>query len=238
MSSAGDDAPMTGTGLRWPTTAPRSGPVSLRAFHEADVVMVEELATDPYVPLIGSLPAHADTVAALAWIERQHARLAEDIGFSFCIADEQDRPLGFAGLWTRGSPGGRVTVGYAVRPSARGSGVATRALKALTALHCPACTASSCTSNRTTSPPDEPPSAPATCTRECCASTRRLAIGDATCACTPLFVGTGLRSRKVRTRALSLALTANARSTVYRSAGPLAASPTCSSSREACIMLG
>lgn len=95
--------------------------------------MVEELATDPYVPLIGSLPAHADAVAATAWIGRQHARLAEAVGFSFCIADEQDQPLGFAGLWTRGLPGGRATAEYAVRPSARGRGLAAHALRALTA---------------------------------------------------------------------------------------------------------
>jgi len=124
---------VTGSELRWPQTSPRSGPVSLRAFRSSDVPMVEELATDPYVPLIGSLTAHADAAAAAAWIERQHARLAENTGFSFCIADEQDQPLGFAGLWTRGLPGGRATAGYAVRPSARGHGVATHALKALTA---------------------------------------------------------------------------------------------------------
>jgi [ribosomal protein S5]-alanine N-acetyltransferase len=124
---------MTSSELRWPQTNPRSGPVILRAFHSSDASMVEELATDPYVPLIGSLPAHADTAAAAAWIGRQHARLAENIGFSFCIADEQDQPLGFAGLWTRGLPGGRATAGYAVRPSARGRGIATHALKALTA---------------------------------------------------------------------------------------------------------
>jgi ribosomal-protein-alanine N-acetyltransferase len=124
---------VTGHELRWPLTDPRSGPVSLRAFRSSDVPMVEELATDPYVPLIGSLPAHADTAAAAAWIGRQHARLAEGVGFSFCIADEQDQPLGFAGLWTRGLAGGRATAGYAVRASARGRGVATCALKAMTA---------------------------------------------------------------------------------------------------------
>lgn len=128
-----DDAAVSRSKLRWPQTNPRSGPVSLRTFHSSDVSMVKELATDPYVPLIGSLPAHADTAAAAAWIQRQHGRLAEDVGFSFCIADEQDHPLGFAGLWTKGLPGGRATAGYAVRPSARGHGVATHALKALTA---------------------------------------------------------------------------------------------------------
>ena len=123
---------MTESGLRWPTTNPRSGSVSLREFYDSDVPMVQELATDPYVPLIGSLPAHADSSAALAWIERQRTRLPEGVGFSFCIADDRDRPLGFAGLWTRGLPGGRATAGYAVAPSARGQGVAADALKALT----------------------------------------------------------------------------------------------------------
>ena len=95
--------------------------------------MVEELATDPYLPLTGSLPAQAAPAAALAWIERQRARLAEGVGFSFCVVDDQDRPLGVAGLWTRGLSGGRATAGYAVRPSARGGGVAGHALRALTA---------------------------------------------------------------------------------------------------------
>lgn len=123
---------MTDSALRWPTTSPRFGSVSLREFYDSDVTMVQELATDPYVPLIGSLPAGADVAAALAWIGRQRTRLPEGIGFSFCIADDLSRPLGFAGLWTRGLPGGRATAGYAVAPSARGHGVATDALKALT----------------------------------------------------------------------------------------------------------
>ncbi len=127
-----DDPAMTSTELRWPPSAPKSGPVSLRAFRDSDAIMVQELATDAYVPLIGSLPADADPAAALAWIARQHDRLVENVGFSFCIAGEQDQPLGSAGLWTRGLPGGRATAGYAVRPSARGGGTATHALRALT----------------------------------------------------------------------------------------------------------
>lgn len=127
------DARVNESELRWPTTNPTWGRARLRAFTETDVAMVRELATDPYVPLIGSLPAHADTAAALAWIDRQRARLAAEVGFSFCIADEHDRPLGFVGLWTRDFAAGRATAGYAVRPSARGHGVAVDALNALTA---------------------------------------------------------------------------------------------------------
>ncbi len=82
---------MTRSGLHWPETNPRSGPVSLRAFRFSDVPMVEEMATDPYVPLIGSLPAGADASAAAP-------------------------------------PPGTPSA-----PSARGRGVATHALRALTA---------------------------------------------------------------------------------------------------------
>ena len=121
------------TDLRWPETPPCSGPVRLRAFRAGDVAMVEELATDPYVPLIGSLPAHAGPAAAQDWITRQQGRLAEGAGFSFCVAGEQDEPLGSAGLWLRDLAAGRSSAGYAVRPSARGRGVAGHALVALTA---------------------------------------------------------------------------------------------------------
>ena len=123
---------MTGSELRWPSTNPAWGRVSLRAFTEGDLPMVQELATDPYVPQIGSLPADADAAAGLAWVARQRARLDEGVGFSFCIADKHDRAIGFAGLWTRGLVGGRATAGYAVSPSVRGCGFAVDALKALT----------------------------------------------------------------------------------------------------------
>jgi len=66
---------------------PEHGRVRLRAFTDADVAMVQNLATDHYVPLVGSLPAHASPAQALAWIERQHGRLTEGAGFSFCVTD-------------------------------------------------------------------------------------------------------------------------------------------------------
>lgn len=84
----------------WPTIPVAHGPVVLRAFADADVPMVEELATDPYVPTIGSLPANANHQDALDWIERQRGRLAEGLGFSFAIAEAgTDRAVGGIGLW-------------------------------------------------------------------------------------------------------------------------------------------
>ncbi|HEY0532409.1 MAG TPA: hypothetical protein VGD29_12525 [Actinoplanes sp.] len=67
--------------------APAYGSVVLRPFADRDVPMVMELATDPYLPLIGSLSASADADQALAFIERQRGRLAEGAGLSFAVAD-------------------------------------------------------------------------------------------------------------------------------------------------------
>jgi hypothetical protein len=71
----------------WSVRAPAYGSVVLRPFADRDVPTVMELATDPYLPLIGSLPASADADQALAFIERQRGRLAEGAGLSFAVAD-------------------------------------------------------------------------------------------------------------------------------------------------------
>jgi [ribosomal protein S5]-alanine N-acetyltransferase len=95
--------------------------------------MARELATDPYVPLIGSLPPNASEHEARAWVDRQRRRLAEGFGYSFAIADAQtDVAVGGIGLWLAGISEGRATAGYSVAQSARGRGVAGAALIALT----------------------------------------------------------------------------------------------------------
>ena len=71
---------------------PGLGPGLPPGFTKGDLEMVRELATDPYVPLIGTLPVHADDAAGLAWIARQHGRLREEVGFSFCIGRRRANP--------------------------------------------------------------------------------------------------------------------------------------------------
>ena len=106
----------------------------LRPFRDDDAAMVMELADDPYVPLTGTLPAHAGHDEALRWLERQRGRLAEGRGYSFAIADPRtDAALGQVGLWLAGLDAGRLTAGYGVAPAARGRGVAAAALRVLTA---------------------------------------------------------------------------------------------------------
>jgi [ribosomal protein S5]-alanine N-acetyltransferase len=109
------------------------GPVVLREFSALDVPMAVELSTDPYVPLIGTLPANASQQEARAWVDRQRGRLAEGAGFSFAIAEAgTDRAVGGIGLWLAALAQGRATAGYSVVPSARGQGIASAALIALT----------------------------------------------------------------------------------------------------------
>jgi RimJ/RimL family protein N-acetyltransferase len=117
----------------WPETLPAYGSVTLRAFSDRDVPMARELSSDPYVPLIGTLPPSANGIQAHEWIARQHARWHDGDGFSFAIAEEtSDRAIGTIGLWLRDLDSGRATAGYSVAPSSRRHGVASAALMALT----------------------------------------------------------------------------------------------------------
>lgn len=125
---------MTGTGLPpWPDHPVACGPVVLREFSDDDLPMVLELSTDPYIPLIGTLPQNATRQEGLDYIERQRGRLAEGRGFSFAIAEAATgRAVGGIGLWLSGLVHGRADAGYSVAPSARGRGLAAAALTALT----------------------------------------------------------------------------------------------------------
>lgn len=117
----------------WPATPPAYGSVVLREFIDEDESLAIELGEDPYIPLIGSLPAHATSHEALKWIRRQRGLYTEGRGLSFAIADVQTgTAVGAIGLWLENLPAGRAMVGYAVSPVYRGHGAASSALKALT----------------------------------------------------------------------------------------------------------
>ncbi len=118
--------------LTWPDPLPSFGPVVLRPFRDTDVGLVAELSSDPYLPLIGTIPAVYSEEAAMAYVARQQQRLRDGSGYSFAIADRNDdRALGGASLWPD-EAGALARLGYAVAPGARRRGVATAALTALT----------------------------------------------------------------------------------------------------------
>jgi RimJ/RimL family protein N-acetyltransferase len=118
----------------WPETPPAHGRILLRRFTDSDAHLAAELGADPYLPLIGSIPANPTPEQALHWARQQPTRYAEGVGFAFAAADtESGRAVGSAGLWLRALAEGRASMGYAVSPLHRGRGVATSAIKAATA---------------------------------------------------------------------------------------------------------
>jgi len=85
------------------------------------------------VPLVGTIPAHADETQARNWIHRQLRRWDEGAGFSFAIAEAATgRAVGAAGLWLAQLSNGRASAAYSVAPGERGHGYAADALTALT----------------------------------------------------------------------------------------------------------
>ncbi len=73
-------APMTLGLPSWPTSPPATGPVMLREFAAGDAHLAMEMGTDPYIPLIGTLPAFPTDEQAAEWIERQRGRRDEGLG--------------------------------------------------------------------------------------------------------------------------------------------------------------
>lgn len=132
---------MTAPSLKVPTLI--AGPLRLRPFAQKDREMVCEAASDPYIPLITTVPAPCSEDEALAFIERQDERARQGIGYPFAIAEAAtDAAIGFVGLWLRDAERGRAALGYWIVASARGRGTATRALStvsrwALTELRIP-----------------------------------------------------------------------------------------------------
>jgi RimJ/RimL family protein N-acetyltransferase len=107
-------------------------PYRLRPFVPSDITLIQEASSDPLIPLVTTVPASGSTTAALAFIERQHQRLADRSGYSFAIADAtSDQALGQIGLGLKNFNAGRVSIGYWIAPRHRQKGVASRALSAL-----------------------------------------------------------------------------------------------------------
>jgi len=103
--------------------------VRLRAFRDDDLALVRAASSDPLIPLITSVPTNDSEADALAFIARQHDRLATGAGYSFAVADATtDAAVGQIGLWPRAVDPERASVGYWVAADFRGSGYATTAL--------------------------------------------------------------------------------------------------------------
>jgi [ribosomal protein S5]-alanine N-acetyltransferase len=107
-------------------------PVVLRAFTADDVDLVRSVATDPLIPLITTVPTSGTVADALAFIDRQHARLASGAGYSFAICDEvTGQAVGQIGLWLQDLDSGRASTGYWIGSAHRRRGYVVAALDAI-----------------------------------------------------------------------------------------------------------
>ena len=111
----------------------RSGPTVLRPFTLADLPLLREATSDPYIPTITSVPEAYSDDEGRAFIARQLDRAEGGHGYPFVIAltSEPARGLGAMGLWLREIDSGRASIGYWLVPSARGDRVAASALRSL-----------------------------------------------------------------------------------------------------------
>ena len=107
-----------------------AGPVVLRPFVAGDAELVRRAGADPLIPTITSVPAGATSEQAHEWIERQHRRWHDGLGWSFCIASGEV-PLGQIGLWIHRVGPGRASIGYWIDRDHRRRGLVSTALRAL-----------------------------------------------------------------------------------------------------------
>ncbi len=102
--------------LSWPDPLPSAGHIVLRPFRDSDLSLVADFATDPYIPLIGTVPVPFSDEDGLAFIARQHQRLTDGTGYSFAVAGiKDDCAVGSAALWLKDLPAGRATAGIVLR---------------------------------------------------------------------------------------------------------------------------
>lgn len=103
----------------------------MRPWQLRDTAVLKEAADDPYIPLITTVPRKWSEDSARCFVNRQTQRSDERVGYPFAIVDEQDTVVGHIGLWTRDLDLGRASIGYWIVASARGRGIASAALTAL-----------------------------------------------------------------------------------------------------------
>ncbi len=119
------------TGLSCPDLL-SDGVVCLRPWRDTDLACVEQASQDRRIPEGTTVPAGYTRDEGLAFIARQHRRLATGEGVSLAIAErDSDQAVGLVILSVR-PQSGVAGIGYWVIPAARRRGVASRAVALMT----------------------------------------------------------------------------------------------------------
>lgn len=104
----------------------------LRRWEMADLPLVREASTDPYIPLTTTVPPEYSRAEGEAFVRRQWTRAEQGQGYPFVVERRSDaRAVGTVGLWLRDLADGRGTLGYWISPRCRGAGAAGTALIAV-----------------------------------------------------------------------------------------------------------
>lgn len=111
-----------------PETSLSDGVVTLRPWRPADAPAVFDACQDPLIARFVPIPQPYELSNAVAFVERHGEALfdAEEVGFA--IVDPATGKL-LGAIARHGPFGHRAQFGYWLAPSARGRGVATRALR-------------------------------------------------------------------------------------------------------------
>jgi ribosomal-protein-alanine N-acetyltransferase len=171
----------------------------LRAFVDGDAHLIQDVSTDPFIPLITSAQDVPDIEAAHAFIHRQQARLDDHAGYSFAIADSaSNEAIGQIGLWLPDPMQGRVSIGYWVAARHRGRGIAKHALALISTwgLGLPGVHRLELYVEPWNQASGVPPSGSDTSARACFAAGRPSAKSAATCTCTHCFRAIGRNTNR------------------------------------------
>lgn len=131
-ASVGRDDDLTRPATPWWEPVPLDGRgIRLRAWRESDAEALEPGDSPSHFMPKGAEPT-TDTFTH--WLLRKREQAAFGMATHWCIADaETDRALGDVVLIDRGQEEGSAEAGYFLFPSARGRGVASRAIEVATA---------------------------------------------------------------------------------------------------------
>lgn len=119
--------------LPYPDPDLRDGVVRLRRWRLTDIDCIRGGATDPRIPQGTTVPSEVTTDAGHAFIRRQWSRAEHGQGLSLAVADARtDTACGLVVLLHRPQPG-VVGLGYWTVPSTRDRGMATHAVRLVSA---------------------------------------------------------------------------------------------------------
>lgn len=117
--------------LPYPEPPLTDGVVRLRRWEARDLPCIQAASTDARIPQATTVPPVFSEAEGMAFIERQWRRQSDGEGLSLAIARlEPDIAVGLVTLLFRREPA-VVGLGYWVVPSARGHGLAARAVALL-----------------------------------------------------------------------------------------------------------